>query len=212
MVWYVKQTAKDYDLMNLLTRARNETARIWYETAVERDNLPTPAERVAAASAGTFPYEVWLPVLTWEDSHLVSNFGKVKGLPRGGASERILGVTYSRFGYPRVSLSCDGRTEQRLVHQLVCEAFHGPRPLGMQVRHYPDFDPANVRADNLSWGTREDDAHDRQVNYWRQNPVCPEGHAYDDYAYFRTDGSRRCPLCLPQAVEYPIESNLARVA
>jgi HNH endonuclease len=41
------------------------------------------------------------------------------------------------------------------VHQMVCEAFHGPRPDGYIVMHL-DENPLNNRADNLAWGTRKE--------------------------------------------------------
>jgi hypothetical protein len=41
------------------------------------------------------------------------------------------------------------------VHQLVCEAWHGPRPDGMEVLHQ-DEDGLNNRPSNLRWGTRKE--------------------------------------------------------
>lgn len=49
------------------------------------------------------------------------------------------------------------------VHTLVCLAFHGlPKPR-QEVRHFPDPNPANNRADNLSWGSRLENQADRVV-------------------------------------------------
>lgn len=41
------------------------------------------------------------------------------------------------------------------VHRLVCEAFHGPCPPGMEVLH-DDEDGLNNRPENLRWGTRKE--------------------------------------------------------
>lgn len=49
----------------------------------------------------------------------------------------------------------------RLVHALVLEAFVGPAPDGMECRHFPDRDPTNNRLENLSWGTRLENVHDK---------------------------------------------------
>jgi hypothetical protein len=50
------------------------------------------------------------------------------------------------------------------VHSLVLEAFVGPRPDGMQCRHFPDRNPTNNRVSNLSWGTPLENANDRRVH------------------------------------------------
>lgn len=47
----------------------------------------------------------------------------------------------------------------RTIHQLVTEAFVGPRPTGSEVRHL-DGNPANNRASNLAWGTRRENMAD----------------------------------------------------
>jgi hypothetical protein len=57
-------------------------------------------------------------------------------------------------GYLRVTVSCAGIIDHPYVHQMVCEAFHGPCPAGMQVRHFPLNDRSNNRAANLSWATK----------------------------------------------------------
>ena len=52
---------------------------------------------------------------------------------------------------------------KKLVHNLVCEAFHGPRPDGMFALHKDD-DPINASEDNLYWGTSKENGHDRVSN------------------------------------------------
>lgn len=79
----------------------------------------------------------------------VSDTGLVRRvLPGPGAVVgRVLKPQRHMKGYQKVSLT--GR-KQRLVHQLVCEAFHGPPPPGHDVDHI-DFDRANNHATNLRW-------------------------------------------------------------
>ena len=62
-------------------------------------------------------------------------------------------------GYPQVNLS---RVATR-VHVLVAEAFHGPRPDGMEVCHRNDIRTDN-RAENLYWGTHAQNLRDASVN------------------------------------------------
>ena len=59
-------------------------------------------------------------------------------------------------GYKLVVL---GRGNPRYIHSLVCEAFHGNRPEGKEVRHL-DGNKLNNHKDNLSWGTRKENVAD----------------------------------------------------
>lgn len=67
---------------------------------------------------------------------------------------------YKSARYPQVMLCKNGKYGSKLLHILVCEAFHGPRPKGMWVRHL-DGDCANPRADNLAWGTPKENMEDQ---------------------------------------------------
>lgn len=50
------------------------------------------------------------------------------------------------------------------LHSLICEAFHGPCPPGMECRHFPDGCRSNNSSSNLRWGTRSENHHDM----WQQ--------------------------------------------
>lgn len=52
----------------------------------------------------------------------------------------------------------NGELRQRR-HVLVCEAYHGPRPPGCEVRHL-DGDKSNDTPGNLEWGTRLENCAD----------------------------------------------------
>lgn len=55
-------------------------------------------------------------------------------------------------GYPSVRPTIDGKVKRRYVHRLVCEAYHGTCPPGLQASHI-DGDSLNCQADNLCWET-----------------------------------------------------------
>jgi hypothetical protein len=55
------------------------------------------------------------------------------------------------------SVNIDGKT--RKVHQLVLEAFVGPRPPGMECRHLNDVKSDN-RLENLAWGSHKKNGED----------------------------------------------------
>lgn len=118
--------------------------------------------------------EVWRPVPGYEGYYEVSSLGKIRSLDRivtlspnrwGGTSKkRIVGTEIKSFrknsGYWGVMLRRDGAFRNRLVHAIVCEAFHGPRPDGMDAAH-EDGDRDNCAASNVSWKTPAQNAADR---------------------------------------------------
>lgn len=79
------------------------------------------------------------------------------GAVRRGARE--LKGYVDRYGYRTVLLSYAGISKRFKVHRLVCEAFSGPCPDGLECAHL-DGDPANNAASNLRWVThKENIAH-----------------------------------------------------
>jgi hypothetical protein len=133
-----------------------------------------------AARRPNTPGENWLPVVGFEGEYSVSDQGRVRsesryvrclsGSPtnlvesRRLLRQRILKVTMSS-GYPKVALGrgSDGRDRGRRIHVLVAEAFIGPRPDGMYVRHLND-NPCDNWLENLAYGTPEQNQLDRYRN------------------------------------------------
>lgn len=65
-------------------------------------------------------------------------------------------------GYVGLQLKrSDGHTEKAYLHRLICEAHHGPCPVGMECRHL-DGDKKNNAAANLAWGTKAENEKDKQ--------------------------------------------------
>lgn len=74
------------------------------------------------------------------------------GSSRDGSRLRLR--TTPLRGYPAVTIRYDDGSKRNVcVHVLVAEAFLGPRPAGLQVRHRDD-DKQNARASNLVYGTQ----------------------------------------------------------
>lgn len=88
----------------------------------------------------------------WRDTHdpryQVSDLGRVRSCARG--PWHILKPGVSSSGY---LLVCFGRGNSQQVHELVCTAFHGPKPEGNEVLHR-DNNKTNAVASNVHWGTR----------------------------------------------------------
>lgn len=96
--------------------------------------------------------EVW-KVVPGYPNHQVSSSGKCRG-PRG----EMKGCP-ATGPIPYVQYNLVGKTF--LAHRLVMEAFVGPCPEGMQVRHL-DGDYTNNDISNLAYGTPRENAEDKQ--------------------------------------------------
>ncbi|QDG49277.1 hypothetical protein FIV42_00565 [Persicimonas caeni] len=74
-----------------------------------------------------------------------------------------VGTGTDGHGYPQVTLRHDGRKARARVHEIVMEAFVGPRPDDQIVLHAND-NPADNRLENLEYGTRGDNLRDAYRN------------------------------------------------
>lgn len=117
--------------------------------------------------------EIWKPVPS-ERGVLASSFGRIllppsyAPLPNGGyraytPAPRFGQVAKSKVGAKHEYLHIlvrrsDGGNRQspRKVHQLVCEAFHGPKPFPKAVVIHIDENALNNRPENLKWGTQKE--------------------------------------------------------
>lgn len=131
--------------------------------------------------------ERWAPVVGLEMFYEVSDLGRVRALPRvrvckNGVIKRYRGKILA----PGVDSNrllvhlygADGRGVTRKVHQLVLEAFVGPRPPGMEGCHADD-DFTNNRLTNLRWGTHTDNMQDcvsNGGNSRMKRTHCPRNH------------------------------------
>lgn len=74
-----------------------------------------------------------------------------------------------------VALTKDGKCNTHLVHDLILETFVGPKPIGMEGRHW-DGDKANNSLGNLCWGTRSQNEADK-VRHGKSNRGSRHGMA-----------------------------------
>lgn len=90
------------------------------------------------------------------------------GLGIGSGSHCVVGESWRRLrpckcnshGHRAVTLG--GKPYH--IHRLVLEAFVEPCPVGMECRHFPDRDPSNNSVANLSWGTKLENAADKECH------------------------------------------------
>lgn len=65
-------------------------------------------------------------------------------------------------GYLKVRLTINNKRKGFYTHKLVCNLFHGPKPTkSHEIRHL-DGNRVNNNSCNLAWGTRSENAIDRQ--------------------------------------------------
>jgi hypothetical protein len=104
--------------------------------------------------------EEWRPIPTLP-GYEASSLGRIRSWRAGcwthtrkQRSEPLIRrlVPNKRDGHLLVGFNIEGHYFLRPVHQLVLEAFKGPRPPGLLCRHL-DGDPTNNKDTNLQWGT-----------------------------------------------------------
>lgn len=68
----------------------------------------------------------------------------------------------------------DGHSEKAYLHRLICEAYNGPCPEGMECRHI-DGNKNNNAASNLIWGTKDENEKDKLLHktmlFGEKNPM-----------------------------------------
>lgn len=143
--------------------------------------------------------EVWVPVVGWEEYYEVSSEGRVKSLHRRThIRDLVLKGTPTPGGYLTVSLFKGKRKTTKTIHQLVAEAFFGPCPVGLEVRHLNSNQTDNSRK-NIRYGTRSEnvlDEVDRGTHHEARKTHCPANHLYDkDNTYYSKTGKRKCRSC-----------------
>lgn len=122
--------------------------------------------------------EIWKPVVGREDCYLVSSLGRVWSL----MADVEMSLWVNQDGYDQVGLRGRGNRKQRLVHRLVCEAFHGPAPEGKPLSLHGVGGIRDNTPGNLRWGSNSDNMRDRILHgtdTQRNKTHCPQGHPYD---------------------------------
>lgn len=157
----------------------------------------------------TAAQSIWMPVSGFEGLYEVSNRGEVRSLDRvvmrngcpvhrKGRMKRLSRKDH-RHGHHVVKLTDrQGASRNRQVHQLVVEAFIGPRPDGMQVCHLND-DPTDNRVENLRYDSASANVADAIRNgrhFQASQTHCIHGHEFDGRnTWVSKTGVRHCRAC-----------------
>lgn len=81
-----------------------------------------------------------------------------------GFGARQLTAHPNSHGYLRVRIVVNGKRKSAFVHRLVAEKFLEPRPSPQHEIRHLDGNRQNNSSDNLAWGTRKDNAADREAH------------------------------------------------
>lgn len=159
----------------------------------------------------------WVPV-PGHPRYDVSDDGQVRSRVTG--TPRVLKPFADSSGHLQVRLyRPQGGHVNALVHRLVLEAFRGPCPDGIEVRHLDDNPERNVLS-NLAYGTRSENQVDRVTlgnHYLANRTHCAKGHAFTAAnTYIRPDRGpgdhRLCRTCRDEASRrYQAKRRLERV-
>lgn len=131
-------------------------------------------------------FEIWKPVPS-EPGVLASSWGRILQAPsyaprpNGGYRAYLPEPNYGRTSksskgaaheYRHVAIrnTTEGpRQKTRKVHQLVCEAFHGPKPFPEAVVIHLDEDGHNNRPENLKWGTQKENLNMPKIKAYHRS-------------------------------------------
>lgn len=102
--------------------------------------------------------EKWKPVVGYEESYEVSNYGEIRSLD-SRHFHKLKNQKQNKDGHMRVWLSKQSKKRAFFVHRLVALAFI-ENPENKPVINHIDGIPFNNHVDNLEWVTRsENDLH-----------------------------------------------------
>lgn len=105
---------------------------------------------------------------------------------RGGIS-RMMRPALDNDGYPCLRLTIEGERKKYRLHRLMATIFMQPRPsMQHEIRHL-DGNKQNNRIENLAWGTRKENAADRDAH---GRTSCGEKHSAAIKASNQAEGTR----------------------
>jgi hypothetical protein len=99
--------------------------------------------------------EIWKPIKNYEGLYEVSNYGRIKSLPRKSKTKitkdaKILKTFKRNTGYIQTKLSKNSKLYHPIVSRLVAEAFL-IKPIYKCVANHIDCIRDNNHVDNLEW-------------------------------------------------------------
>lgn len=98
----------------------------------------------------------WKPLVNYENSYEISNFGEIRGIDRisgkrkGVVKGKLLKQSLNHKNYLEVRLYKNSKSMTKVVHRLVALSFI-PNPLNLPQVNHIDGNKSNNRVENLEW-------------------------------------------------------------
>lgn len=108
------------------------------------------------------------------DGYAATSCGCIFSKNKNGQYKRLRGNA-RKSGYLRVKIKRGEKQVLKFIHVLICEAFIGPRPEGMDCCH-GNGKPQDNRLENLRWGTRRQNYEDMLRHGTARNVLPGEDH------------------------------------
>lgn len=140
--------------------------------------------------------EIWLPITGYEGLYEVSNFGRVKSLPKVGFrhNAQLLKQRDNGDGYKICQLMKNGKRRTISTHRIVATAFL-PNPECKQQVNHKDGDKYNNHSSNLEWCT----SSENQIHKFRVLGVKSNGGK-----------AKRKIICCETKIIYPSSYHASR--
>ena len=98
--------------------------------------------------------EIWKDIDDYPN-YQISNYGRVKSIPRKRVKGKLLTPSRSNCGYLKIYLMKDRKGYLVSIHRLVAKAFI-PNPNNLPEVNHIDGNKENNCVDNLEWVTKKD--------------------------------------------------------
>lgn len=126
--------------------------------------------------------EKWKKIKNW-DIYEISNCGNVRSISRKDKvnrikTNRLLKKNINNFGYEYVSFYYNGKSQKKLVHRLVAEAFL-PKSEEKNIINHKDGNKLNNCVDNLEWCTQKENIIHSWNNKLSHRTRCKKIRQYD---------------------------------
>ncbi len=93
--------------------------------------------------------EEWKYIKDYEGLYMISNYGNIKSFFKNKKGKLLI-PQEDKDGYLKIKLSNKGKVKNKLIHQLVAEAFI-PNPLNLKIINHKNCKRNDNYVDNLEW-------------------------------------------------------------
>lgn len=90
-----------------------------------------------------------------DTNYFVSNYGEIRRKLKSGRWRYLNTKAVDRYGYPKITISVDGKNKTINIHRMVAELFV-PNPEGKPQVNHINGDKENNRFTNLEWVSAEE--------------------------------------------------------